>query len=310
VTATVSASVTLQGINLSTFNVSSVASGVANAAGSAAGAVVATVTDFPMTSVLSLTTASRRSLLQLSSSAVQSACNSKLAAGNAQCTVSTSYAPPPPGRASSRGRRLLTVSTTYVLTFTGVGSSTAGAQTQFNQITDTTALSAMGTALGATAATSPPSISALMSISVAAGSSSAAAAISSALSNPDTLSSALASTGLSFGALVAEPVVLSTPPSPPSPPTPPQESPYSSYLQGSRVPKKHRLAVGLGVGLGGGAVFFTLLFAIARKVHRKNIVDAVSAPVDLEDTGAVPDEASLSEAPLSGGEVPKEEGEI
>lgn len=119
---------TLQGIDLSTFSADSVASGVANATGSAAGAVVATVTDFPMTSTLNLTSSSRRSLLTLSSSAVQSACNSALAAGNAQCTVSTDYAPPPPGRTSNRGRRLLTASsTTYVLSFTGVGSSTATA---------------------------------------------------------------------------------------------------------------------------------------------------------------------------------------
>jgi len=83
--------------------------------------------------------------------------------------------------------------------------------------------------------------------------------------------------------------------------SPPPPSPGSAAnLQGSRVPKKDKLAVGLGVGLGGGFVFFALVFFIARYLHPTNKKEeAVAAPVQTSDA---PD-AAVDNAPLRGDEV-------
>jgi len=62
----------LQHINLSTFDTAAVAAGVASAAGVSSSAVTIVINDFPMTTILTLSSAeTRRHLLQLSSSAVQ-----------------------------------------------------------------------------------------------------------------------------------------------------------------------------------------------------------------------------------------------
>lgn len=81
----------------------------------------------------------------------------------------------------------------------------------------------------------------------------------------------------------------------------------SSNLQGSRVLKKDKLAVGLGVGLGGGFVFFALVFAVAHYLQRSNKKEeAVSAPVQTTDT---PD-AAVDHAPLRGDKVVEEAASV
>jgi hypothetical protein len=66
--------------------------------------------------------------------------------------------------------------------------------------------------------------------------------------------------------------------------------------------------LGLGLGLGGGAMLFALSFAIGRYVHRAvNADDAVAAPVEAVDA---PDVASKNEPKSLRGEEVLEEASV
>jgi DNA polymerase-3 subunit gamma/tau len=205
--STVTVGLSLAGINPASFTLSNLVSGLAASIGADASTLNVTVTDFPVSSTISLS----GSLTTLSAAAL-SALQTQLATALKVPAASVTLG------AVSSGRRLHDVA--VPVTVSGNGGSIAAASAMAAAIAAPAALAAIATAVpGATPTVATPSVSAQVAVVLTTSNAALASSASSALANPATLQQSLSTAGVSATVSVTTPpqTIAGVAPPPPGP---------------------------------------------------------------------------------------------
>ena len=204
----VTTTLSLSGVDLTSFSTASVAAALAATAGINVADVDVVVTDFPVSTTVSFTGVALTSLTAAQVTGITNAIDAKLPAAAMV---------PALGTVTPAGRRLLDLS--FPVTVTSVGASTTAATQTQAAVTSAATLAAAALAVGlqsSAASATPATVSAVMTVTVRAASASSAASIAAALSPANTaaISAQLAANGVTnTGVTITQPV-LSKPAAP------------------------------------------------------------------------------------------------
>jgi hypothetical protein len=206
-THVITSTLSLSGIDLTTFSTSNVAAALAATTGVNPADVDVVVTDYPITTTVSFAGVSQTSLSAAEITSITNAIDANLPTAMV----------PTLGAVTPAGRRLLDLS--FPVTITGVGADPTAAAAAQAAVTSPTTLGAAATAAGvpSTAVTATPAtVSVTMTITVSAASAASAANIAAALApaNVNAITAALAAAGVTNTGVTITAAVVGEAPKP------------------------------------------------------------------------------------------------
>jgi len=238
----VTTTLSLSGVDLTSFSTASVATALAATAGINVADVDVVVTDFPVSTTVSFTGVALTSLTAAQVTGITNAIDANLPAAAMV---------PALGAVTPAGRRLLDLS--FPVTVTSIGASTTAATQTQAAVTSAATLAAAALAAGlqsSAAHATPATVSAVMTITVRAASASSAASIATALSPANTaaITAQLAANGVTnTGVSISQPVL--------SKPAAPQASTSSASFSGQDKKDLLALLVLLVIPVANAAYF-------------------------------------------------------